>query len=210
MRLRSMAKVAKKETAAKTSKFLWLGNAAALDLVNTEIVSLGQPMDLLEDGHDLALWLREAGLLRVPARTPASLLEAALHAARRYRRVLRLGLQALVDTGRLPESTIEATNDLLARKAARDVLVNDGGRLVLERRWEISSAEDICAVIALSFSQFLSTAELERVRRCNNPECVLFFYDVSKSGTRSWCSLTTCGNKLRVAAFRRRLRASDG
>jgi len=200
-----MAEVAKKEAPTKASKFLWLGNATALDFVNTEIVSQGRPTDLLQDGHDLALWLGEAELLQVPARTPAPLLEAGLNAAREYRRLLREGIQSLIDSGQLLEKTIAATNALLGRKAGRDLLLGEGGRFVLRRRWELNSAEDLCVPIALSFAEFITTGDLERIRRCKNPACVLFFYDVSKSGTRTWCSLNTCGNKLRVAAFRKRL-----
>jgi predicted RNA-binding Zn ribbon-like protein len=184
-----------------------VGNTPGLDFVNTDIVRAGRPVDLLASGDDLAQWLRESGLLRVPKSAAVPLLEAALRVARNYRRALRAGVQTLVDRGSLPEKTIAATNDLLAGKAGRDLLVSDRNRFMLERRWDLSSAEGICAPIAMSFAQFISSADLERVRRCKNPECVLFFYDVSRSGTRSWCSLATCGNKLRVAAFRRRSQA---
>ncbi|HSM85697.1 MAG TPA: CGNR zinc finger domain-containing protein [Candidatus Limnocylindrales bacterium] len=200
-----MASEDSKKAAAKTEKFVWVGNEPALDFVNTAIVSQGRPVDLLAERHDLVRWLHEAGLLRVPKSTPRPLLDAALHAARDYRRLLRFGVQTLMDTGGLPRDTVAATNALLARKAARDLLVPDGRRFALERRWDLNSPEDVCAPIALSFARFIAMADLERVRRCKNPECVLVFYDVSKSGTRSWCSLNTCGNKLRVAAFRKRL-----
>jgi predicted RNA-binding Zn ribbon-like protein len=50
----------------------------------------------------------------------------------------------------------------------------------------------------------LTEDDLSRLRKCANPECVLYFYDVSKGGKRRWCSLDICGNKLRMAASRRR------
>jgi len=46
-----------------------------------------------------------------------------------------------------------------------------------------------------------------RVRRCADPDCVLLFHDVSKSGRRRWCDMATCGNRSKAAAHYRRTRA---
>jgi predicted RNA-binding Zn ribbon-like protein len=45
-----------------------------------------------------------------------------------------------------------------------------------------------------------------RVRKCD--QCVLHFHDTSKKGTRRWCSMQLCGNRLKVASYaaRRRMR----
>lgn len=197
-------KVTKKTLAARSGKFLWLGNAPALDFVNTHIARQGQLVDLLADPDDLVLWLRESGLLAATPRMPDTLLERALRVARDYRALLRSGLESLADSRRLPGTVFAATNSLLARPSGHDALVLDGKGMIVERRWQIKSAEDLSAPIARSFAEFISAADLSRIRRCGNPECVLFFYDVSKSGTRAWCSLDICGNKLRVARFRER------
>lgn len=39
----------------------------------------------------------------------------------------------------------------------------------------------------------------DRIRRCAHPDCVLFFYDTSKNGTRRWHSMATCGNRTKAA-----------
>ena len=44
------------------------------------------------------------------------------------------------------------------------------------------------------------------VRRCANPNCVLLFLDVSKSGRRRWCDMATCGNRAKSAAHYARAR----
>ncbi|MFF9497390.1 CGNR zinc finger domain-containing protein [Streptomyces flaveolus] len=41
----------------------------------------------------------------------------------------------------------------------------------------------------------LLTERPERIRACGNPECIPHFYDVSKNGTRRWCSMAGCGNR---------------
>jgi predicted RNA-binding Zn ribbon-like protein len=35
----------------------------------------------------------------------------------------------------------------------------------------------------------------DRIRGCANPECVLWFLDTSRPGTRRWCSMASCGNR---------------
>ena len=39
----------------------------------------------------------------------------------------------------------------------------------------------------------------DRIRRCAHPDCILFFYDTSKNGTRRWHSMATCGNRAKAA-----------
>lgn len=194
------------KVSAKTGKFLWLGNAPAIDFVNTQIVQGGANLDLLASGEDFLSWLRQSWLVQAGAlpRPAAGFLAHALHAARQYRRLLREGLEALTMSGELPEATLSATNALLASGARGVRLRHRGRRWVMEEVWSFAEPSMLCAPIARAFAELLSRAELGRIRACRNPQCVLFFYDSSKSGTRAWCSLGTCGNKLRVAAFRRR------
>ena len=47
---------------------------------------------------------------------------------------------------------------------------------------------------------------IARVRRCQGSKCVLFYYDVTKSGTRRWCSMSGCGNREKAAAHYARVR----
>ena len=52
----------------------------------------------------------------------------------------------------------------------------------------------------------LCYADLALVKKCENPVCVLFFYDTSKNHSRRWCSMSVCGNRMKVAAHYQRLR----
>jgi predicted RNA-binding Zn ribbon-like protein len=38
----------------------------------------------------------------------------------------------------------------------------------------------------------------ERIRRCQNPACVLWFFDTTRNGTRRWCSMAACGNRAKA------------
>lgn len=51
------------------------------------------------------------------------------------------------------------------------------------------------------------TAADGRIRRCAG--CGRVFHDDSRTGNRRWCSMLTCGNRAKVAAFRARTRSSQ-
>jgi predicted RNA-binding Zn ribbon-like protein len=63
------------------------------------------------------------------------------------------------------------------------------------------------SMLARQIAVFLAEANLSYLHRCANTEsCVLYFYDATKNHRRQWCSVTACGNRHRVAEFRRRQR----
>ena len=44
----------------------------------------------------------------------------------------------------------------------------------------------------------------ERFRVCNDPGCSSVFFDRSKNKSGKWCSMSSCGNRAKVRAFRER------
>ena len=195
-----------RKVSKKDSKFLWIGNSAFLDFVNTRIVQGGHPVDLLAGAEDLLHWLKEAGFSVKLAIKPNDVQQMGelLAAARGYRHALRSAVQHIAAEGSVPSQILSRTNQFLERRNHWFELTEAHPEIAVRDRWIVDSPQDICSPIARSFAQFVSSADLGRVRKCKNPDCVLVFYDTSKSGTRAWCSLDLCGNKLRVAAFRRR------
>ncbi len=179
------------------SKYFWVGNRTVLNFTNTDIFHDGRCTDLLEDS--VAGWMREAGIV-FSGDTPADLIDE----ARSYRAELRKGVARIIGGSRLPAALLDATNGYLARDATRLRLEQEEAGYVLGKRFEPKTAADFMAPIAESFARMLTEDDLSRLRKCANPECVLYFYDVSKGGKRRWCSLDICGNKLRMAASRRR------
>lgn len=47
-------------------------------------------------------------------------------------------------------------------------------------------------------------AERDRIRRCGNPLCRWQFVDRSRNGSRVWCEMAVCGNRVKVGRSRRR------
>ncbi len=54
---------------------------------------------------------------------------------------------------------------------------------------------DICLAIV----ELFAGAKAARIKQCANEACERFFLDTTKSGTRVWCSMKTCGNRVKAA-----------
>jgi predicted RNA-binding Zn ribbon-like protein len=196
-------------------KYLFVGNAAWLDFVNTEVMSNGEPADLIGDYADLADWLVEAGLASekeagaARARWGATREGArALDEARRFRAVLRATAERLAAGRRVGDDAVAAINAVLARPVHATELRREGGRFARAERWAFASATDALAPVAESARDMLCDGDLSLVRKCRNPNCILFFYDTTKNHARAWCSMSGCGNRTKVAAHYRRRRAA--
>jgi predicted RNA-binding Zn ribbon-like protein len=50
----------------------------------------------------------------------------------------------------------------------------------------------------------LASPQASRLKCCRNTECVLIFLDTSRSQQRLWCSIETCGNRVKVARHYRK------
>ena len=48
-----------------------------------------------------------------------------------------------------------------------------------------------------------------RLRPCGNPECRLFLLDRSRANTARWCSMKTCGNRLKARRHQARAREAS-
>lgn len=44
----------------------------------------------------------------------------------------------------------------------------------------------------------------DRLKICRNERCRWAFYDQSRSRTATWCAMSVCGNRAKVAAYRRK------
>lgn len=193
------------------STFLFMANEPALDFVNTEVVLGGVRSDLLQSVRDLSRWLAGANLVplsesqalaRKWAGTPRE--APALEAARALRRALRSAAERVADSGRLPSGLA----GVLARELRRPRLATEvaswHGRLKTKPRWVLEAPRDLLVPVAHHAALFFASADYSAIRKCEGPECILLFYDISKNHRRRWCSMDFCGNRAKVAAFRER------
>jgi CGNR zinc finger/Putative stress-induced transcription regulator len=54
----------------------------------------------------------------------------------------------------------------------------------------------------------MNTNTWQRLKVCGNPDCGRVFYDSSRNRSARWCSMATCGNRMKGRAYRRR-KAND-
>ena len=174
-------------------------------------------MDLLGGFGDLVAWLSEAGLLEAAAAEEALGRwggapegERAFGRALSFRAALRGAFERVVEDEPVPREAVDGVNALLAGRLGRDELVRSGEGFERRFRWEAREPEHLLAPLADSAADLLSRDDPSLVRRCENPECVLLFYDTSRTHARRWCSMATCGNRMKVRAHLERVRGRLG
>jgi len=196
-----------------TDDFPFLGERLCLDFVNTDLVRDGGRADLLGGFEDLLAWCVAAELLGAPqarqmrARWKAPHTERVLQDARRLRGTLR-GMVERIAAGRttVAQPALDAINEVLRARIGDLAVVRtkDGYETLFLARW--AGPEQLLVPIAESAAALLSQGDLSLVRKCENPDCVLYFYDTTRNHRRRWCSMTACGNRAKVAAHYRRNR----
>ncbi|AZC12969.1 CGNR zinc finger domain-containing protein [Microbacterium sp. ABRD28] len=72
-------------------------------------------------------------------------------------------------------------------------------------RWDLRVSDDdrLAVETVLAWSRVMTDLP-GRLRPCANEECNLFLVDHSRPGTAKWCSMATCGNRMKVRAYARR------
>ena len=183
---------------------LLVGDHLALDLLNTEAGSAEQYVDFWRSGDDVLRWLARCGIDVGPSGDGAAK-EALLQDAK----ALRATARELVELRKQGErGNPERINRYLATLQSVPVLEWSEDGLRLERRLPAPSPQQALGQVAESVAQLLANGQFEYVRQCEHPDCVLWFYDRTKSHRRRWCSMALCGNRHKAAEFRKRTRAA--
>jgi predicted RNA-binding Zn ribbon-like protein len=191
--------------------FLFVGNQLVLDFLNTRPAQNGEPMELLPDFGALLRWFQAADLLS--SREARSLRQQwgesaqarrTVEAMREVRERLRKEVLAWERGGTVNHTAIDELNHLMAEHPMLTSLNATGSAPSTELWFEARRPEDLFAPLAYSAATLFANVGRNRVRKCD--QCVLHFHDTSKKGTRRWCSMQLCGNRLKVAAYAARQR----
>ncbi len=199
------------ERQLEPSKFYLVGNNLSIDFINTRIRENGAPKDLLESFEDFVAWALRAELLdlsqaRAMFRDWSDRPKAAqvFRRALRFREALHEMITDAAQGARIKPSALEAINLILKEESgyAEVVRIEDG----FEKRFHADFNEPgrLLAPIAEAAADLLCYGNLAYLRKCETPECVIYFYDVTKNHGRRWCSMAICGNRAKAAAFYQR------
>ena len=206
-----MKRKEKSGAGVQPSRFHIVANQLALDLANTEVMDAGVRVDLIEDFERLVGWLTTARVLS-PQQNSAVLKRfadpnarrQAVREAKRLRQAMHLLIAAAVSGRQVPGSVLEDINHVLrGGHAYRQLIRNRDGFSLIEES-KLSTPLQLLAPVAESAADLLAHGDLAFIRKCENPDCILHMYDTTKNHSRRWCSMSACGNRNKVQAYRRR------
>jgi predicted RNA-binding Zn ribbon-like protein len=179
-----------------------LGSELATSFTATLTERRGDAVERIPTPRRLVDWLGVYGLV------VDSCTDAQLDLARELRESIHAAATAAAIQEALPESAVRVINDRSAQGRAAAILTPEG-----ERRWRLSSAscvEDALSVIAADAIGMIAGERDGRLALCASPTCRAAFFDTSRSRTRRWCDMNTCGNRQKKARFHAKQRRSAG
>jgi predicted RNA-binding Zn ribbon-like protein len=192
---------------------VFIGGRLWLDFVNTDDARLGVRVDTIASFEQFVGWLaaahvidaeRAAALLRRAAEQPSGA-TAALVETRRVRAALR----ALVERGRgesaerVREAALAEINRVLGRSVGtRRVESHPDGGYVRSFVPVGDVFGGLVIPVVESAVDSLVNNELARIHRCADRRCPRHFIDLTRSHTRRWCDMRTCGNRAKALRSR--------
>jgi predicted RNA-binding Zn ribbon-like protein len=187
-----------------------LGGRLSVDFVNASTTSSELSWE------DLISFLGSVGivspargsqLLTLPQSDPQAA-DGLLQKARRLSGNVRLAFSALARRQTVAPKWIEPLNEILRITEGHDELVHEGVAWRIEFIAREAGLDWLLAALARSAAEIIAEGARARLRVCANPNCGLIFYDDSRTHRRRWCSMATCGNRSKVAAFARKRSSS--
>jgi predicted RNA-binding Zn ribbon-like protein len=164
------------------------------------------PTESLKSLGDLLAWLdRRAIVSPAAARRIASWARRHDEAAARLfaeaiamrEAVFRI-FQAAAAGAPIDRPDLAALSNALALAPARSRLARSAGGYGWRLEPPEPAAPALLAPVLWSAADLLIAGERARVRQCANAKCLWLFLDRSKTGTRRWCDMASCGNRAKA------------
>ena len=181
-----------------------VGDHLALDLLNTEARSQGQVVDFWASNTDVHRWLVRHGIADASRRPPPNLLAR----GRALRAAVREAVSARKAGGPIAVDALDELNEHLRSYPTTPLLSTDAGKVTLTRVSRGDATSSMLGPVAEAAASLLAEEDFSLVKQCEHPDCILWFYDRTKSHKRRWCSMARCGNRIKAAQFRKRSSAA--
>ncbi|MCW2480611.1 CGNR zinc finger domain-containing protein [Candidatus Symbiopectobacterium sp. NZEC135] len=174
----------------------------ALDFINTECGTGDDRHDCFEGDLSVIDWLTTVGLVSMGTEPPGGLLAEARQLRDASRAVVHAAMNAV-------EVDLDVINRILEQghPLTRLQWDQDAQCYHVDAHPVGNSPESLLWPIADALVKLVTGNKFEFVRQCEAHDCILLFHDLSKSHRRRWCSMATCGNRMKVAAFRNRTKS---
>lgn len=179
---------------------VFVSGNVALDFIGTlKWRRRDTPEELLSAPADLDAWLTESGVL---TSAPGSLESDLAIAVELREAIYRLVSGALAGGAGRP-ADLAVLNRRASVAPVTPTLVEDGRG---GRRVELSGTVDnAISTVARSAIEALAH-DLEIAKECGRDECTRIYLDRSRGLRRNWCGMDECGNRVKAAAYRQRLK----
>ena len=162
------------------------------DFINTLEFSGGADENFATSPDEMQKWCGESGLCREVDDEGLALL-------REFREALRAVLETHVGTGE--EAALWQPLERFAQRACYRLGISSEGHPALQPQG-VGADAAIAALFAIIYDA-IGAGTWSRLKACRKQSCRFAFYDKSKNESGVWCSMRTCGN--RVKAQKRRL-----
>ncbi|EPO1083705.1 CGNR zinc finger domain-containing protein [Cronobacter dublinensis] len=178
---------------------LFLADNLALDFINSEYGTGDNRHDCFHNPQSVIDWLEMAGLVPKGTMAPPGLLEEARQLRDAAREVVHAAMKS-------SEADLTVINRIFekGRPGVRLVWDQETQRYRMAVRSGADSPACLLWAVADALVKLVTDEKFGYVRQCEAHDCILLFHDLSKSHRRRWCSMATCGNRMKVAAFRNR------
>jgi predicted RNA-binding Zn ribbon-like protein len=170
-----------------------LGKVLATSFTATLTERRGNAVERIPTPNRLVDWLAVSGLAVESCTT------AQLERAWELRESIHAAATAAARRAPLPVSAVQVINDRSTQGRAAAVLTPEGNR-----QWRLGSAssvEDALGVIAADAISIITGERDGKLALCASSTCEAAFFDTSRSRTRRWCDMNTCGNRQKKARF---------
>ncbi|MEU0673483.1 CGNR zinc finger domain-containing protein [Streptomyces sp. NPDC006172] len=178
-----------------------LGKVLATSFTGTLSERHGDAVERIPTPQRLVDWLAVSGL------AVDSCTAAQLDLAHELRESIHAAATAAALQDALPAPAVRVINDFSVQGRAAAILTPEG-----RRRWRLGSAsrvEDALSVIAADAISVIAGERDGKLALCASPTCRAAFFDTSRSRTRKWCDMNTCGNRQKKARFHANQRNSS-
>ncbi|MBD0742718.1 ABATE domain-containing protein [Streptomyces sp. CBMA152] len=147
-----------------------------------------EPRERLTSSARLTMWLQATGF-DVTGVSPDDLEDAVeLREA-----IYRIG--SAIAAGEQPDSKdVRTLNTVAAAGHAKAALEHE------RAEWHLTDTTpvgDALGVLATDAIRILGGPDRGRIKNCEGPGCAGLYLDTSRGANRRWCSMNTCGNKVK-------------
>ena len=193
---------------AKFSRFDLDGNNPALDFVNTvEYRNTEKEIEWIASYTDSLCWAERVSILtmeqvmKLSDRIDDRQASECLDEIYKCREILY----------NLLSSVIDSPDDLKEIKIEFNFLYKSVHREIDESAentgffWKYPELEQyylgFLQPVIQAAADLLVSGNLNRLKKCSDPDCGWLYYDTSRNNSRRWCCMKTCGNRAKVSKF---------